>query len=152
MNKRNQKILKIVFSTLIAIFVLLLAYFLFPMSLIIKRLLFPFIVIFSIIFLVLGVVLVYLTLKLKIKGVLKKFLILTGISAMSSFIFSLLHNLFYALEIIGKNVAVLRYMMEVSHISSFIIALIISPIGFLIGSIGSIILFKKKGGRHFSSR
>ena len=79
----------------------------------------------------------------KEKGKIKTFLLLTGISAVSPLIFSVLHNLFYALAILFENIIVIKYIMEILHVTSFLIAMLVSPIGFLIGVIGSLILLKK---------
>jgi hypothetical protein len=55
-----------------------------------------------------------------------------------------LHNVFYALGILAENIIVIKYIMEFLHAASFIIALLISPITFLIGAIASLILLFKK--------
>lgn len=95
------------------------------------------------VFFLLGLILIFLTIKSKIKGLLRKFLILTGASAAGFFIFVLLHNLLYALAIVAENITVVKYLAEVLHIGSFLIAVLICPLGFLIGSIGSIVLLIK---------
>jgi len=97
-----------------------------------------------IIFSLCGAVLIFLTLKKKVKGNLKKFLILTGISASGFFIGVLLHNFFYALGVITEHIFGLNHLMELLHVVFFIIATIVCPVGFLIGAIGSIIFFYKK--------
>ena len=85
-----------------------------------------------------------LAVKEKDKGLLRNFLILTGISAGGFFVFVLLHNMFYALAIIVEDIVLLKYLAEGLHIASFFIAIIACPLGFLIGAIGSIVLFIKK--------
>ncbi len=145
---KNLKKIKFVFWLLIAIFILLVSYFAISSELDTFRFLFPILAILGFIFLLLGIILIFLTIKQKIKGKLKIFLILTGISAISPFVFSILHNLFYALAIITENIVIIRNIMEFLHVSSFLISLIISPIGFLVGAIGAIVLFTRKGGRH----
>ena len=114
----------------------------------IGRAIFPIIAVLGFIFLLLGITLIFLTIKQKIKGKLKIFLILMGVSAISPLVFSILHNFFYALGIIGENIFIIKNIMEILHVASFIIALLISPIGFLVGAIGVIVLFIRKGGRH----
>lgn len=141
---KHYKTLKLVSYSLAVIFILLIGSFLIPESIISKRASLQFAAVLGLIFLILGIFLIYLTLKLKVKGKLKKFLILTGISAIGPLVFSILHNLFYALEVISNNIAVLKYLMGFLHVASFLIALLISPVGFLIGVIGSIILLKKR--------
>ena len=107
-----------------------------------KRGLFPLIAILGLALLLLGIVLIVLTKRQKIKGRLKIFLLLTGISVIGPLFFSILHNLFYALAIVSSNIPWLEALMEFLHAAFFIISLIISPIGFLVGAIGSIILLR----------
>lgn len=61
------------------------------------------------------------------KSQLKRFLFLTGFSAVGFFISGVLHNVFYALEI------------KALDIGFFIIAVFLCPLGFIIGVVGSII-------------
>jgi len=89
----------------------------------------------------LGMALIWLTLKARVAGALKKFLILTGASAVGFPVSVLLHNAFYGLGIMAEHITVLRYLMEVLHIAFFIIAIFICPLGFLVGAVGSIVLF-----------
>ena len=138
-NMKNKSCLKTIFYSLIAIFILLLSCFLIPFPSPIKRAFFPLIAILGFIFLILGIVLAVIARKEKKK--LKLFLMLTGISAIAPFIFSILHNLFYALAIAFEN---LKYLFEALHVTCFIISIIIAPIAFIVGIVGSIILFKNK--------
>ena len=96
------------------------------------------------IFSLLGGLLIFLTRKEKIEGKLKKLLILTGASAAGFFIFVLLHNVFYALGVIVSGIIILRYLAEILSVTSFLIATIVCPLGFLIGALGSIIIFVKR--------
>ena len=96
------------------------------------------------IFSLLGGLLIFLTRKEEIEGKLKKLLILTGASAAGFFVFVLLHNLFYAFGVIASSIAILRYLMEILHVTFFLIAIFVCPLGFLIGAIGSIIILVKK--------
>ena len=104
----------------------------------------PFFLLPIAIFSLLGGVLLFLTRKEKVKGKLKKFLTLTGASSLGFFLSIVLHNFFYALAIIVSHFILLKYLMEVLHGFFFIVAIIICPIGFMIGTIGSILLFIKK--------
>lgn len=110
----------------------------------IMRIVFPFIAAFSITFFLLGIALVFLTLKQKVKGKLKKFLILTGASASAFFVGVVLHNVFYALAVITSHLAALHRLMEIFHVVFFLIAIPVCPIAFLIGAVGSARLFIKK--------
>ncbi len=75
----------------------------------------------------LGVILLVLTVKKKVGGMLKKFLLLTGGSTVGFLIFAILHNAVSALFNIEEAVF-------------FIIATIVCPIGFLAGAVGTIVL------------
>ena len=65
-----------------------------------------------------------------LQGLLKKFLLLTGASAVGFFVFVLLHNAVYGL-----------FGVEESFF--FILAVIVCPLGFLVGATGTIVLLKK---------
>lgn len=145
---KNLKRIKSVFWLLIVIFILLVICFIISSEIDTFRAIFPILAILGLIFLLLGIALIFLTIKQKIKGKLKIFLILTGVSAISPLVFSILHNFFYALAIIGENIFIIKNIMEILHVASFLIALLISPIGFLVGAIGVMVLFIRKGGRH----
>lgn len=144
MIKKNLGILKLVFWLLVGIFIVLVGYFAVPFSEDTNRAFFLIVAVLGFIFLLLGIALIFLTIKQKIKGKLKTFLILTGVSAICPLVFSILHNFFYALGMISSHIPVLKYLMEFLHVAAFLIAIPISPIGFLIGAIGSIVLFTKK--------
>ncbi|MBU3918608.1 hypothetical protein KKC63_01740 [Patescibacteria group bacterium] len=96
-----------------------------------------------IIFSLLGGLLFFYSLKLKRQGRRRKFLLLTSISACGFFIFVFLHNAFYALSVISENILALKYFFEFLHTIFFITAVIVCPLGFLVGTIGSILLFIK---------
>jgi len=82
------------------------------------------------------------------EGKLKKFLILTGISAAGFFVSVLLHNFFYGLGVMARQIVVLSCLLEILHVLFFIIAIFICPLGFLIGVAGSVVLFiKREKGR-----
>ena len=101
------------------------------------------------IFFLLGAALIFLTLKEKVGGILQKFLLLTGASAVGFFVSILLHNAFYGLGTLTSHITVLSYSMEVLHTAFFIIAIPICPIGFLVGTVGSIaITTKNRQAKH----
>ena len=95
----------------------------------------------------LGIALIVLTLRKKAKGKLKKYLILAGASSAGFFVSVLLHNFLYALAIIFADIRILSYVLKVLSTVFFIIAIFILPITFLIGMIGSIVLFTRKKSR-----
>ncbi len=79
----------------------------------------------------LGVTLLVLTIKTKVGGMLKGFLLLTGASVVGLPVFAVLHNVVSALFHTEEPVF-------------FITALIVCPIGFLVGAVGTIVLAIKK--------
>lgn len=88
------------------------------------------------VFFILGAVLIILTLKNRVEPPLKKFLLLTAISAVGFFVFVVLHNLVSGLlsTIFNK---------EIEEPLFFILATIVCPLGFLIGATRSAIIFIK---------
>lgn len=80
--------------------------------------------------LLLGVALIVLTLRAKVRGGLKKFLLLTGASAVGGPVSFVLHNLVSGWLGIEEPV--------------FFTIVFICPLAFLVGAIGSIVLFIKK--------
>lgn len=99
------------------------------------------------IFSLLGAILIFLTLKEKVKGKLKNFLILTGASAAGFFVFSLLHNLIYGLFILFFGTDFWERIGLGDEPFFFLLAIIVCPIGFLIGAVGSMIFFIKRRKR-----
>ena len=95
---------------------------------------------------ILGGLLVLFTLRQKVEKKLKSFLLLTGASGTGFFIFIFLHNLFYGLSSITKGVVFLSQLFNIFEIGFFLLAIIVCPIVFLVGMIGSI--FNNVGGIH----
>lgn len=99
------------------------------------------------VFFLLGIALIFLTLKEKIEASPKKFLLLTGASAAGFFVSIVLHNGFYALAMLTNQIGPLKFLMEALHTIFFLLAIPVCPIGFLVGVAGSIVmLIKKKKG------
>ncbi len=142
-KKKYKKYLGIVFWTLIIVFILMLCFFLIPFSDKLRHTLFPGLFILAAIFFLLGIALIFLTIKLKIKGKLRFFLMLIGLSAPSFLIGVILHNFLYALNTIATT-NFLKILTEALHVAFFLIALVACPIAFIIGVIGSIIARKRK--------
>ena len=86
----------------------------------------------------------YLTRKEKIKGNLRKHLLLTGASASGFLISVVLHNFLYALAIVFRPIYFLSKLMEFLHVAFFLIATIGCPIGFLIGVFRSVVKLIKR--------
>jgi hypothetical protein len=103
-----------------------------------------FMIISGVILVLLGSMLIGLTLVQKVEGKLKKLLILTGASAAGLFVFALLHNIFYALGQVTSHITILSYLMKAFEVIFFLTAIFASPIGFLIGVVGTLIMFNKK--------
>lgn len=142
--KQKLRFLYAVFWVLIAIFILLVSSFIIISEILEQmfQMFFPFIAILAFIFFFLGIVLIILTVKAEVKGKLKGYLILIGASAIGILAGAVLHNFYYALAMItGSSLA------EIYHVTFFLIAIPICPICFLVGAIGSIMLFKKKRKR-----
>ncbi|MCK5583048.1 MAG: hypothetical protein KAI33_04625, partial [Elusimicrobiales bacterium] len=100
---------------------------------------FPLIALLGIAFLVLGAMLTNIA--RKETGKLKIFLMMTGISAMIPALSSVLHNLLYALSMYFQN---FKSLLSLLGSISFIIALIIAPLVFIVGAIGTIVLLNNK--------
>jgi hypothetical protein len=96
-----------------------------------------------IIFSLVGGILIFLTKRSKIKGRIQCFLMLTGISSASFFVGVFLHNLFYALATITSHLAFLSFLLRAFEVGFFLLAVIVCPIAFCIGMIGSIVLLIK---------
>ena len=134
-----------IFWALIGIFIVIASVLFIPaLRELFRSILYIFVPVSGAIFFLLGAVLLFLTVKGKVGGILKKFLLLTGASAVGFFISVFLHNAFYALAIMTSHVAALSHAMEVFHVVFFIVAIFICPIGFLVGVIGSIVLAIKR--------
>jgi hypothetical protein len=82
------------------------------------------------VFVLLGVALLFLTVKTKVGGMRKKFLLLTGASAVGLPVFILLHN-------------VVSRLFNIEEPVFFIMAVFVCPIGFLVGVVGTIVLIMK---------
>ena len=136
--------LKAIFWALVGIFVVMASVIVVPVPVSIKRMLFPFMAIFSIAFFLLGLALVFLTSKKKVEGRLKKFLILTGVSSAGFLVSVLLHNFLYGAAVVTSHITALTHLMEFLHAAFFIMAIFICPLGFLIGVVGSVVLFIRK--------
>ncbi len=86
----------------------------------------------------LGGVLLVLVLRSKVVGGLKKFLLLAGGSVVGFFVCVLLHNFLYALAVLTEPISALHRLFEFLHAAFFLIAILVCPLGFLTGLIGSI--------------
>ncbi|MFC2047367.1 hypothetical protein ACFLTK_03740 [Chloroflexota bacterium] len=119
-----------VFWALVGVFVTVVSMFL------ITRSLMPFsFVSAGVIFALLSVALLFLTVKTKVGGILKKFLLLTGASAMGIPVSIFLHNVIYGIVYIK-----MLNMPDLDEPFFFIMAVFVCPLGFLVGVVGTIVL------------
>jgi hypothetical protein len=95
-------------------------------------------------FSLLGLALLILAIREGAVGKLKKFLILTGAAAAGFFISILLHNIVYGLLIYFFGSDFWERIGLGDEPFFFLVAFIVCPIGFLVGLVGSLILFTKK--------
>jgi len=139
MVKKKQDLTKIVFYKMIIVFVIMLFFFFYP-----DAELFRLAAIAGLLIFVLGMVLLILTLKKKKKTKQRKFLLMASIGSVGVFAGSILHNVFYAFAILSQELLLLRWFFEFLDVAFFLFALIICPILFLVGSVGTIIHYRKK--------
>ena len=131
-------ILKTIFCSLVIVFTFIIVFrrykfvfsYLMPISVI---------VVFS-----LGIALMFLSVKERMDRLLKKFLILTGASAVGFFVSIFLHNIIYGLFIKWFGASFWERIGIGDEPFFFILATIICPIAFLVGVIGSIVIFIRK--------
>ena len=135
----KSKLQLTILYALIAIFIGIIVVFVFQAVNDTIRLLFPLLAILGMTFLILGIALIIVVRKEKSKARLP--LTITGIAAVSPLLFSVLHNLFYALAITFENI---RWLFEALHVISFLLALVVAPITFLIAAVVSIILLRRE--------
>jgi len=103
-----------------------------------------FITISGAVFFLLGVALIFFTVKEKVGGALKKFLILTGASAAGIPVSIFLHNAFYGLFIYWFGADFWDRIGLGDEPVFFIIAIFLCPVAFLVGAVGSIVLAIKR--------
>ena len=96
------------------------------------------------VFFLLGVALIFLTVKEKVGGMLKKSFLLTGASAAGFFVSILLHNAIYGLFIYWLGAGFWDRIGLGDEPFFFIVAIFVCPIGFLVGAIWSIVLRYRK--------
>lgn len=144
MNKKHMLMLKGIFYAMIAIFVLIMTFLFLINSENISTVFFPVTGVLAFLFFIYGALMIFFSIKYKPEKKLKIFLILTGASALGLPVSVVLHNFFYALSVVFSAIPLLKFIMEVLHVSFFLIAIPVCPVVFLIGAIASIILFKRK--------
>ena len=142
-SRKGIFILAAIFCALVGIFAVIASVIAIPAF---KRYMsFPFLAISGTAFFLLGVALIFLTLKQRVGGMLKKFLILIGASSAGFFVSVLLHNAIYGLLIHWFGVDFWdRIVPGGDEPFFFIMAIFVCPLGFLVGAVGSIVLAIKR--------
>ena len=140
MRKNHCKGIKTILILLTLNFLLIITYFI---TLTPKRKAFLFLIILGVLLSLLGTTLIVKTTKQVTKKRLRIALLITGSSAISPLVFTILHNFFYALTILSSNILILKFVFEFLHVTSFLIATIIAPTLFLVSVIISFVLLKK---------
>jgi len=96
------------------------------------------------IFLGLSLLLTVFVLRSGLKGKLKVFLVLTGGSALGFCLLIFLHNVFYGLGATITHLPVIHHLVVGLEIFFFLISVFICPLLFLVGMVGSMVMFFKK--------
>ena len=134
----KEKSIRIIFWAMVAVFVILIVA-IFALNELSRDIPFGYIMPAAlVIFIGLGIALIVLTVKKKIEGKPKAFLLLTGASAVGMPVFVVLHNLVYALLILWFGEDFWGAMGDEPVF--FIMATIVCPIGFLAGMVGTIVV------------
>ncbi|MGD9129238.1 MAG: hypothetical protein PVJ09_02010 [Candidatus Woesebacteria bacterium] len=132
----------IVFLSLVAIFIFIISIFF--VSTLRELLVGSFFLLPFIAFFLLGTILLYLIVKKRVKGKLRRFLILTSIAAIGFLLSIILHNFFYAATMMTSKIPVLPFLFEILHAIFFFLAIPLCPLVFLVGAMGTALQFMKK--------
>lgn len=139
----NGKLSWPIFWALVGVFIVIVSVFFIPP---VRELLMGllFITVSGAVFLLLGVALIFFTVKEKVGGMLKKSFLLTGASAAGFFVSIFLHNAFYGLFIHWLGADFWDRIGLGDEPFFFFVAILVCPIGFLVGAIWSIVLRYRK--------
>jgi hypothetical protein len=94
----------------------------------------------------LGLALLILTMRWKQRTLLRTFWLLTSSSTAGFALGSVLHNAFYALVTVTGKWPILNAAMEVLEVAFFLIATLLCPLVFLVGTVGAVVLIVRRGG------
>ena len=140
---KAPRLLYAVFWTLVAAFAALILVVLFPDALGFFR---PvFLSLLALCFL-LGLALLILCVRWKQRTLLRTFWILAGASTTGFALGSVLHNAFYALATVTGKWPILNATMEVLEVAFFLVATLLCPVAFLVGTVGAIVLLVRRSG------
>jgi len=95
-------------------------------------------------FFFLGLALMFFTLKAKVAGKLRKFLILTGTGSVGFFVSVILHNLIYGLFIYLFGSDFWQRVGLSDEPFFFFVAILVCPLVFLIGVLGTVVILIKR--------
>ena len=139
----GRKLLEKIYFYQMLLFIVILGYFVIVPMHVKRGLLIPFLIL-SAVFCLLGVFLLIVTYKQKIKGLLKLFLLFVGYASSGFLVSVVLHNVVYGvlIKLFGDDFWTRNNIPDEPVF--FIIALFVCPIVFLVGAIGSGILICKK--------
>jgi hypothetical protein len=76
----------------------------------------------------------------------RSFVILLIVSLVGFLVAVVLHNLLYALGEVAKEVPAVRAVAEAFHVAFFLIAVLLCPVGVLIGGVGGLIAWRRTRG------
>jgi hypothetical protein len=142
-TSRLPRSLSIVFWALVAVFLALVLTVLFPDVLDLFRPLF--LSLLALCFL-LGLALLILSVRWQERTLLRTFWILAGTSTAGFALGSVLHNAFYALATVTGKWPILNAAMEILEVAFFVIATLLCPVAFLVGTVGAIVLIARRRG------
>jgi len=150
MKNKYASISKKLFYALIIVFILLVCYFAAPFPNQSKRFLFPTVAVLVAIFFLLGAALMVFTIKANPEKKQKLFFLFTGGVAAGFLLSILLHNFIYGLLIFLFGERIWETLSVPGEPFFFFVAFIVCPLLFLIGVIGTLVLFSKK--KHHAKR
>ena len=136
-DPKAPRSLFVVFWALVVAFVALILTVLFPDVLDFFR---PVFLSLTAICFLLGLALLILALRWQERTLLRTFWILAGASTAGAALGSVLHNAFYALATVTEPWPVLSGAMNVLEVAFFLIAVLLCPVAFLVGTVGAIVL------------
>jgi hypothetical protein len=90
-----------------------------------------------------GLGLVVMVYKQKVTGKTKLFLLIAGFAGISFLVGVVLHNLFYALGMLAGDLPVLPAILSFLDGSFFLIAVVLCPLGLLVGIVGAFFHWKE---------
>jgi hypothetical protein len=92
----------------------------------------------------LGLALLILSIRWQERTLLRVFWILAGASTAGAALGSVLHNAFYALATVTGRWPILNAAIEVLEVAFFVIATLLCPVAFLVGTVGAIVVLVRR--------